>query len=211
MKKFIILCLALCAALSLQAQELPYSKYLGFSKEEFRENKFKYNERTNTWYLHRVNGLNVTFNVLAILADASEDIRPAMNDYTILVQMGEEEQAASVRVIFYNDETYHKILTFMKTKATDLVETSSGRLIRNHAAYEGYELELNMDQQIISRTSARTADYKTVKNVDESYNEYEFVIQTDVEPWSKYFEKLLKKQAKRDAKGRKKTNVNDMM
>jgi hypothetical protein len=211
MKKFIILCLSLCAALSLQAQELPYSKYLGFSKEEFRENKFKYNERTNTWYLHRVNGLNVTFNVLAILADASEDIRPAMNDYTILVQMGEEEQAASVRVIFYNDETYHKILTFMKTKATDLVETSSGRLIRNHAAYEGYELELNMDQQIISRTSARTADYKTVKNVDESYNEYEFVIQTDVEPWSKYFEKLLKKQAKRDAKGRKKTNVNDMM
>jgi hypothetical protein len=211
MKKFIILCLALCAALSLQAQELPYSKYLGFSKEEFRENKFKYNERTNTWYLHRVNGLNVTFNVLAILADASEDIRPAMNDYTILVQMGEEEQAASVRVIFYNDETYHKILTFMKTKATDLVETSSGRLIRNHAAYEGYELELNMDQQIISRTSARTADYKTVKNVDESYNEYEFVIETGVEPWSKYFEKLLKKQAKRDAKGRKKTNVNDMM
>jgi hypothetical protein len=153
----------------------------------------------------------VTFNVLAILADASEDIRPAMNDYTILVQMGEEEQAASVRVIFYNDETYHKILTFMKTKATDLVETSSGRLIRNHAAYEGYELELNMDQQIISRTSARTADYKTVKNVDESYNEYEFVIETGVEPWSKYFEKLLKKQAKRDAKGRKKTNVNDMM
>ncbi len=211
MKKFIILCLALCAALSLQAQELPYSKYLGFSKEEFRENKFKYNERTNTWYLRRVNGLNVTFNVLAILADASEDIRPAMNDYTILVQMGEEEQAASVRVIFYNDETYHKILTFMKTKATDLVETSSGRLIRNHAAYEGYELELNMDQQIISRTSARTADYKTVKNVDESYNEYEFVIETGVEPWSKYFEKLLKKQAKRDAKGRKKTNVNDMM
>ena len=211
MKKFIILCLALCAALSLQAQELPYSKYLGFSKEEFRENKFKYNERTNTWYLHRVNGLNVTFNVLAILADASEDIRPAMNDYTILVQMGEEEQAASVRVIFYNDETYHKILTFMKTKATDLVETSSGRLIRNHAAYEGYELELNMGQQIISRTSARTADYKTVKNVDESYNEYEFVIETGVEPWSKYFEKLLKKQAKRDAKGRKKTNVNDMM
>lgn len=65
--------------------------------------------------------------------------------------------------------------------------------------------------QIISRTSARTADYKTVKNVDESYNEYEFVIETGVEPWSKYFEKLLKKQAKRDAKGRKKTNVNDMM
>jgi hypothetical protein len=68
-----------------------------------------------------------------------------------------------------------------------------------------------MEQRIISRTSARTADYKTVKNVDESYNKYEFMIKTDVEPWSKYFDKLLEKQAKRDAKGRKKRNVNDMM
>ena len=127
MKKFIILCLALCAALSLQAQELPYSKYLGFSKEEFRENKFKYNERTNTWYLHRVNGLNVTFNVLAILADASEDIRPAMNDYTILVQMGEEEQAASIVYGYYKAEFNSMIDAFIiRSEYDDFAEVQAG-------------------------------------------------------------------------------------
>jgi hypothetical protein len=211
MKKILFIYLALCAAISVHAQELPYSKYLGFSNEEFRENRFKYNDKTNTWYIHKVNGLAITFNVLAILADGLEDIRPASNDYTILVQMGEEERASYVRVIFYNNDTYHKLLTFIKTKGTDVIETTSGKLVKHQAIYEDYSLELNMEQHIISRTSARTADYKTVKNVDESYNKYEFMIKTDVEPWSKYFDKMLKKQAKRDAKGRKKRNVNDMM
>ena len=50
-----------------------------------------------------------------------------------------------------------------------------------------------------------------VKNVDESYNEYKFIIQTDVEPWSEYLEKQAAKQAKRDAKGKKKQNVEDLM
>jgi hypothetical protein len=68
-----------------------------------------------------------------------------------------------------------------------------------------------MEQHIISRTSARTADPKTVKNVDESYNEYEFMIKTDVKPWSKRLEKEAAKQAKRDAKGKKKQSVNDLM
>jgi hypothetical protein len=50
-----------------------------------------------------------------------------------------------------------------------------------------------------------------VKNVDESYNEYEFVIRTGVEPWSKHLEKQAARQAKRDAKGKKKIKVEDMM
>jgi hypothetical protein len=67
-----------------------------------------------------------------------------------------------------------------------------------------------MEKHIISRTSARTADPLTVKNVDESYNEYEFVIRTDVEPWSRYLEKQAAKQAKRDAKGKKKQSVESL-
>lgn len=211
MKKILFIFLILCGALSLHAQELPYSKYLNFTKDEFKDNHFKFNEKTNTWYIHKVSGLNVTLNLLSILADAIEEIRPASNDYTILVQMGAEEQASYVRVIFYNDETYHKLLTFIKSKGSDLIDTSSGKLSKFQASYEDYRLELNMEQHIISRTSARTADYKTVKTVDESYNEYEFIIYTDVEPWSRYFEKILKKQAKREAKGRKKASVNEMM
>ena len=146
----------------------------------------------------------MAFNILALLVDAEEDIRPDVNDYTILVQMGNEDKASYVRVIFYDDAIYHKLLTFIKTKATDQIETCSGKLLKHQATYDAYKLELNMDQHIISRTSARTADYKTLKNVDESYNEYEFAIYTDVEPWSKHFEKILQRQAKRDARGRKK-------
>ena len=46
---------------------------------------------------------------------------------------------------------------------------------------------------------------------DSNNNEYEFVIRTDVEPWSEYLEKKAAKQAKRDAKGKKKKSVDELM
>ena len=50
-----------------------------------------------------------------------------------------------------------------------------------------------------------------MKNVDESYNEYEFIINTNVEPWSDYLERQAAKKAKRDAKGKKKKSVDELM
>lgn len=125
--------------------------------------------------------------------------------------MGKEDKASYVKVVYYNNETYHKLLSFMKDHGKNLVETSSGKLIRHQAIYDNYTLELNMEQHQISRTSARTADPKTLKNVDESYNKYEFVIRTDVEPWSNYLERKAAKQAKRDEKGKKKKSVDELM
>ena len=203
--------MALCAAFVVHDQDLPYSKYLDYSKDEFKENHFKYDEDTNTWSLRKKNGLNTTLNVLAIFADAYEDIRPARNDYSILVQFGKENKASYVKVLCYNDETYHKLLTFMKDHGQNMVETSSGKIIKHQAFYGDYALELNMEQHIKSRTSARTIDPKAVKNVDESYNKYEFIIKTDVEPWSEYLEKKAAKKAKRDAKGKKKQTVDELM
>ena len=211
MKKLVLLCLALCAVVAVNAQDLPYSKYLDFSKKDFRENNFKYNDYTNTWTLRKINGLRVTVNVLAIIADGYEDIRPGANDYTILVQMGAEDKASYVKVSFYDDDTYHKVLTYIKDNGRDVLETTSGKLIKHQAFYGDYTLELNMEQHIISRTSARTIDYKTVKNVDESYNQYEFIINTDVAPESEYRNDQAAKQAKRDAKGKKKQSVQDLM
>jgi hypothetical protein len=211
MKKVSFLALALCMAIVADAQEIPYSKYLSFSKNEFKENHFKYDDDTNTWSLSKRNGWNKALNVLAIIADAKEEIRPATNDYSIVVQFGKEEKASYVKVVFYNDETYHKLLTFMKDHGQNLVETSSGNLIRHQAFCDDYALELNMKQHKISRTSARTADSKALKNVDESYNEYKFIINTDVEPWSRYLEKQAAKKAKRDAKGKKKRSVDELM
>lgn len=211
MKKVLLMAIAFCVAFVANAQDVPYSKYLSFNKQEFKENRFKYDDETNTWTLSKTNGLNVTLNILCIIADAEEEIRPATNDYSIVVQMGRDEQAANVYVRFYKDDTYHKLLTFLKDNGQNLVETSSGKLIKHQAFFGDYSLELNMEQHIVSRTSSRTADRRTVKNVDESYNEYTFIIDTDVEPWSKYLEKQAAKKAKRDAKGKKKQSVDEMM
>ena len=211
MKKLFLFGLMLCLAFAANAQDVPYSKYLGYSKKEFKENKFKFDDYTNTWSLRKSNGLRVTVNILAIIADAQEDVRPAKDDYTIMIQMGKDGEASSVRVVFYNDETYHKLLTFLKDNGANFLETSSGKLVKHQANHGSYALELNMEQHNISRTSARTIDHKTVKNVDESYNEYEFMILTAVEPWSEYMEEQAAKQARRDAKGKKKQKVDDLM
>ena len=211
MKKTFILTLAFCVSIIACAQELPYSKYFGFTKKEFKDNHFKYDSDTNTWGISKTNGWNTAFNVLTIIADAYEEIRPGRNDYKIVVQMGKEDKASYVKVVYYNNETYHKLLSFMKDHGKNLVETSSGKLIRHQAIYDNYTLELNMEQHQVSRTSARTADPKTLKNVDESYNKFEFVIRTDVEPWSNYLERKAAKQAKRDEKGKKKKSVDELM
>ena len=211
MKQVLLLIFTCCMALAVHAQEVPYSKYLQFSKKEFKDNHFKYDDETNTWALRKVNGWHTTFNVLAIIADAIEDVRPGRNDYSIVVQMGKENKASYVKVVCYSDETYHKLLTFMKDHGQNTIETSSGKLTKHQAFYGDYALELNMEQHQVSRTSARTIDPKTLKNVDESYNEYEFTIRTEVEPWSEYLEKKAAKKAKRDAKGKKKQTVDELM
>lgn len=211
MKQVFLLIFTWCVALGIHAQELPYSKYFQFDKKEFKENHFKYDDETNTWALRKVNGWHTTFNVLAIIADGIEDVRPGRSDYNIVVQMGKENKASYVKVVCYSDETYHKLLTFIKDYGQNTVETSSGKLIKHQAFYGDYALELNMEQHQVSRTSARSIDPKTLKNVDESYNKYEFTIRTEVEPWSEYLEKKAAKKAKRDAKGKKKKTIDELM
>lgn len=211
MKQVFLLIFTWCVALGIHAQELPYSKYFQFDKKEFKENHFKYDDETNTWALRKVNGWHTTFNVLAIIADGIEDVRPGRSDYSIVVQMGKENKASYVKVVCYSDETYHKLLTFIKDYGQNTVETSSGKLIKHQAFYGDYALELNMEQHQVSRTSARSIDPKTLKNVDESYNKYEFTIRTEVEPWSEYLEKKAAKKAKRDAKGKKKKTIDELM
>ncbi|MBR5183947.1 MAG: hypothetical protein IKW15_05705 [Bacteroidales bacterium] len=211
MKKLFLFSLMLLVSMAVQAQDMPYSKYLGYNKKEFKENKFKFDDYTNTWSLRKSNGLRVAVNVLAIIADGHEDMRPGKDDYTVLVQLGKNGEASSVKVVFYNDETYHKLLTYVKDNGKAFLETSSGNLVKHQANCNDYAVELNMKKHNVSRISSRTIDYKTVKNVDESYNEYSYVISTSVEPWSEYMEEQVAKQAKRDAKGKKKQKVEDLM
>ena len=215
MKKFVVFLMTLCTAYVLHAQDVPYSKYLNFTKQEFKENRFKYDDDTNTWALRKTSGLNTTLNVLAIIGGAEDDVRPSEKDYAIVVQMGAEDKAAYVTVKFYSDETYHTLLTFLKDNDKDFVETSSGKIIKHQAYHGDYALELNMKQHGVTRTSSHTAtrfiDSKAKKMKDESYNEYQFTITTDVAPWSEYLEKQAAKKAKREAKGKKKQSVDELM
>ena len=87
MKNVLIVTITLFMALVANAQDLPYAKYLYFNKSEFKENHFKYNDETNTWALRKTNGWHTAFNVLAIIADAMEEVRPSRNDYSIVVQL----------------------------------------------------------------------------------------------------------------------------
>ena len=211
MKRLFLLAVTAFVAIAASAQDLPYSKYINFDKKDFKENHFKYNEKTNTWSVSKVNGWMTAFNVLAVVADGIEDVRPARNDYSILVQLGKDGKVAFIKVWFYNSQTYHKVLKFVKENGQNIIETSSGKLSKHMATYGNYNIELGMEQHIISRTSSRTVDPKAIKTVDESYNEYEFTIETGVEPWSKKIEKRAAKSAKRDAKGKKKRTVEEMM
>lgn len=215
MKKIILFLITLCMAYNTFAQDVPYSKYLTFDKTAFKENRFKYDDETNTWALRNTSGLQTTLNVLSIIANAEDDVRPSSKDYAIVVQMGKEEKAAYVTVKFYNDETYHTLLTFLKDNGKDLIETSSGKLVKYQAFCGDYALELNMKQHGVSRTSSHTVssliDAKARKTHDESYNEYQFTITTDVAPWSEYLEKKAAKKAKREAKGKKKQSVDELM
>ena len=49
MRKLFLLIFACGVALAIHAQEMPYSKYLNFSKEQFKENKFKYHKKISTF------------------------------------------------------------------------------------------------------------------------------------------------------------------
>ena len=191
MRRLLTLCVLLCATIVAVAQDVPYSKYLNFSKQEFKENRFKYDDETNCWALRKTSGLNTTLNVLAIIGGAEDDVRPSSKDYAIVV------------------------LTFLKDNGKDLVETSSGKIIKHQAYHGDYALELNMKQHGVTRTSSHTAtrfiDSKAKKTKDESYNEYQFTITTDVAPWSEYLEKQAAKKAKREAKGKKKQSVDELM
>lgn len=37
-------------------KDLPYSKYLNYTKEDFKANNFEYKKKANVWYLDKVDG-----------------------------------------------------------------------------------------------------------------------------------------------------------
>ena len=208
MKKLLmILCLALPLAGFAQA-EFPYSKMLNMTSEQLRDAKFKYDDDRNQDVLRKSNGLQATSNVLSALNGTTADIRPDVNDYQVVIQYG-DEGIAFVEVTFYKDDTYHELLTFANDRGTDLLETNSGKLDKVQFNFDQYSFVLSSETQEIKTTTGRTM--AAAKTKDESYNVYRYVILTGKPASSPWLTKQAAKQEKRDAKGRKKQSVSDLM
>ncbi|MBC5646601.1 hypothetical protein H8S77_27470 [Parabacteroides sp. BX2] len=207
MKKILtILLLAFIAAGSINAQ-LPYSKLLGLSEEGLKEGHFKYDKNKNQYILKKSNGLNNTMNVLSAIGGQSADIKPHPDDYIIVMQKG-KNAVSSLTVIFYKNETFHEIQTWLADNNIDVLETNSGKLTMQKFNYEDYSIELDIEKIGVSTTTGNTA--ALAKSIDESYNIYTYTIYTGIPPYSKWHEKQANKKAKRDEKGKKK-ELDDLM
>lgn len=188
--------------------EFPYSKMLRMSSSELLEANFKYDKNKNQYVLTRSQGLQKTANILNAINGATADIRPHSSDYKVIIQNG-ESGVAFVSVIFYSDDTFHELLTFANDHGNNLLETNSGKLNKLQFNYSDYAILLEMNR--IGVTAVTTNTRAAAKALDESYNEYTYSIITGIQPSSKWHTKNAGKQEKRDDKGKKKSNVADLM
>lgn len=211
MRQFIIILLVFVMGANYSySQEMPYGKFLTFSKADFEQANFKYNAKTNSWVLQKRHGLQATANVLSAINGTTADIRPDSRDYCITVQMGDNELISYIDVLFYEDDTYHKIMTFVQDNGNDILETTSGNKVLNQCVYDKYDLQLQMDKVGVTATTGKT-NSALVKSVDQSYNVYHFIINTGVEATSLMISKEAAKKAKAQAKGKKASNIDDLM
>jgi len=146
-------------------------------------------------------------NVLSAIGGQSADIKPHPDDYIIVMQKG-KNAVSSLTVIFYKDETFHEIQTWLADNNIDVLETNSGKLTMQKFNYEDYSIELDIEKIGVSTTTGNTA--ALAKSIDESYNIYTYTIYTGIPPYSKWHEKQANKKAKRDEKGKKK-ELDDLM
>lgn len=209
MKKILSFLFVIINLAAYAQNDFPYGKMLKMSNDELIAAKFKYDKTRNQYVLTKTNGLNATSNVLSALNGTTADIRPHNNDYKVIIQRGVSD-VSSIDVIFYDDETYHKIVTFANDKGKDVLSTSSGKLNKMQFNYENYAFVLSLNIQEIKATTGRT-NSALVKTKDESYNIYTFTILTGVEPASEWHTKEALKNKKREEKGRKKQSASDLM
>lgn len=209
MKKVLFAAFAIIFSFSAFAQDFPYEKMLNMTPKELKEHKFKFNEDKNQWILRKSNGLNTTANILSAINGQTADIKPSKDDYQITIQNG-DEAVSSVEVIFYNDDTYHELLTFANDNGTDLLSTNSGDITKTQFNYGNNSFIIQLKRIGSTATTGKTST-ALVKTIDESYNMYNFTILTGVEPSSDFLKKEAAKEQRRDSKNKKKRSVNDLM
>lgn len=141
-------------------------------------------------------------NVLSAIGGQSADIKPHPDDYIIVMQKG-KNAVSSLTVIFYKNETFHEIQTWLADNNIDVLETNSGKLTMQKFNYEDYSIELDIEKIGVSTTTGNTA--ALAKSIDESYNIYTYTIYTGIPPYSKWHEKQANKKP-REMKREKRKN-----
>lgn len=208
MKKILLIFTTLLGfVLSYGQNDFPYSKLLNYSATDFQKAKFVYFQKKNHWVLSKNHALQATANVLSALNGAEADIKPDPRDYEITVQMGEGGAIAYIQVVFFQNSTYHDILTFMADKGENNLETKSGNVTKHQFNYGDYSFSVVNILNEIKTTSTNT--FAAAKTTDNSYNKYIYTIYTGVNAESDYLDKQAAKQQKRDDKGKKQNNVDN--
>lgn len=212
MRKLLLLAAIALIALNVQAQEhtesqFPYGKMLKMTDQQLKEAKFKYDGNKNQYVLIKQNGLNQTAAILGALNGSAANYIPHVNDYQVTIQRGQSD-VAYITVVFYDSKIYHDIMTFASDQGSDLLETSSSKIVKHQFGYAGYGFELS--QQVVGQ-AAIVSGGRNVSSKDQSYDIYSFTIHTGEAPYSDWLVKEAEKQAKRDAKGKKKQSAADLM
>jgi hypothetical protein len=210
MKKLLLaISVALFSVISISAQ-LPYSKMMGLSTEELIDKNFKFDKKKNQYVLTKTDGLNTTLNVLTALSGQAATYQPSKKDYTIALQYGQLDSLSSLTAVFYSDDTFNEIQTWLAENNIQPISSGSGKVSIQKFTYDSLNVELRTQAVIQSAGMATQSRYGGNSNsIDKSYTVYTYTIYTGVAPQSEFLTKAQLKKDANKAKG-KKEDLNDL-
>jgi hypothetical protein len=195
--------------LSVFAQ-LPYSKMMGLPFEQLIEKNFKFDKKKNQYVLTKTDGLNATIGVLTALSGQAAAYQPSKKDYTIILQYGQNDSLSSLTAIFYSDDTYNEIQTWLAENNIQPISSGSGKVSIQKFSYDSLNIELRSQAVIQSAGQTTVSRYAANSNsIDKSFTTYTYTIYTGVEPFSEWHAKQQAKKDANKAKG-KKDDLNDL-
>lgn len=194
MRNILIIILALFSFISIKAEELPYRELTTKKAQELVAEGFTFNTYTNCWKKKKRGAKS-----------------PKSKAYEIVLQNGRNKNGelgiAQVMVTFYNDRTYHKLMTYIEKNVKENIYTSEGISEITDFEQDGYKCTLT--KRRVNRTYI--SEGGLVNDVkDYPYNIYQFTINTDLTPVSEYLDKEQKKKEK-ELKRNEKNSLNDYM
>lgn len=210
MKKLLLaISIALFSVISVSAQ-LPYSKMMGLSTEELIEKNFKFDKKKNQYVLTKIDGLNTTLNVLTALSGQAATYQPSKKDYTIALQYGQLDSLSLLTAVFYSDDTFNEIQTWLAENNIQPISSGSGKVSIQKFTYDSLNVELRTQAVIQSAGMATQSRYGGNSNsIDKSYTVYTYTIYTGVASQSEFLTKAQLKKDANKAKG-KKEDLNDL-